>query len=179
MTPAHLLAALPPPELAAQVEAFRARLGLRESPPHVTLKARSGLGTGLERMDAARAVVEASPPFPLTVAGPQLFRNGSALYLAVRSPELVALHVRLLEALKPPQRFGYEGPHMTPHLTLALSRRGVNLEGVLQAAREEFAHLNAQPLTFTVREVWRMRKAGPGALYQPEEAWALGAEAQG
>lgn len=155
------------------MEAFRAPLGLRESPPHVTVKARSGLGVNLDWVKAARAVVDASPLFPLTVEGARTFRSGSAVYLAVTSPGLVALHVRLLEALEPAQRFGYEGPHMTPHLTLALGRHRVDLEGVFQAAREAFAHLEAQPLTFTVREVWRMRKAGPGALYLPEEAWEL------
>lgn len=173
MTSAYLLAALPPPELTAQVEEFRTRLNLRESLPHVTVKARSGLGAGLEWVETARAVVAATRPCALTVAGPQLFRNGSAVYLAVRSPDLVALHVRLLEALKPVGRFGYEGPQMTPHLTLALARRGVDLGAVFQAAQEEFADLSAQLLTFTVREVWRMRKGGPGALYQPEEAWPL------
>jgi len=173
MTLAYLLAVLPPPELGAQIEAFQARLGLRESPPHVTVKARSGLGAGLEWVEGARTVVEASSPFLLSVGGARAFRKGRAVYLTVHSPELVALHVRLVEALKPAQRFGYEGPHMTPHLTLALSRRGVDLEAVLEAARGEFADLDAQPLACLVREVWRMRKAGPGALYQPEEAWPL------
>ncbi|KEF34832.1 phosphoesterase [Deinococcus sp. RL] len=169
-----LLGVLPPPDLGARVEAFRARLGLRESAPHVTVKARSGLTPDLGWWGAARAVVAASPSLVLEVSGPRAFRNGTAVYLGVASPSLVGLHLRLLEVLKPARRFGYEGPQMTPHLTLALRRRGVDLGAVLGAARSEFADLEAQPLTFAAREVWVMRKPGPGGLYVPWEAWPLG-----
>lgn len=178
MTPAFLLALLPPPDLAARVEAWRLRVGVRESAPHVTVKARSGLtpeaGPESSWVPAARAAVSGVPPVTLQVGGARAFGNGSAVYLAVHSPEAVALHLRLLAALGPPARFGYEGPQMTPHLTLALRRRGVDLQAVLAAAGAEFADLAAQPLTFTAQEVWVMRKPGPGGLYVPEEAWPLG-----
>ena len=42
-----LLGVLPPAGLTARVEALRTRLGLRESAPHVTVKARSGLEADL------------------------------------------------------------------------------------------------------------------------------------
>ncbi len=156
------------------MEAFRARLGLRESAPHVTVKARSGLTPDLGWWGTARSVVTASPSLVLEVSGPRAFRNGTAVYLGVASPSLVGLHLRLLEVLKPARRFGYEGPQMTPHLTLALRRRGVDLGAVLEAARAEFADLEAHPLTFAAREVWVLRKRGPGGLYVPWEAWPLG-----
>ncbi|MBB5236171.1 2'-5' RNA ligase family protein [Deinococcus budaensis] len=171
-----LLGVLPPPDLGARVDAFRARLGRRESAPHVTVKARSGLGADLGWVPAARAVVAGSAPLALRVGGARVFAGGRAVYLAVDSPDVVALHLRLLEALEPAARFGYEGPAMTPHLTLALRRRGENLGAVLDAARAEFADLEARPLTFTAREVWRLRKPGPGGLYRPEEAWPLRVE---
>lgn len=174
VTPSFLLGLLPPAELAARIETWRERLGLRESAPHVTVKARSGLDPEGGWVPLAQSVVALSSPIRLEVGGARAFRNGSAVYLAVRSPDAVALHVRLLDALKPAQRFGYEGPHMTPHLTLALKRRGVDLGAVLEEARAEFADLEAQPLVFTCREVWVMRKPGPGGLYVPEEAWPLG-----
>lgn len=169
-----LLGALPPPALTARVEALRTRLGLRESAAHVTVKARSGLDTDLGWVPAARAVVAASAPLALRVGGARAFRNGSAVHLAVISPDVVALHLRLLEALTPGVRFGYEGPGMTPHLTLALRRRGADLGRVLDAARTEFADLEARPLPFAAREVWLMRKPGPGGLYVPWEVWPLG-----
>ncbi|MPY66954.1 2'-5' RNA ligase family protein [Deinococcus sp. SDU3-2] len=169
-----LLGVLPPPDLGARVDAFRTRLGLRESAAHVTVKARSGLDPELRWWKAARAVVAESPALTLEVGGVRAFRNGTAVYLGVTSPDVVALHLRLLTALNPSQRFGYEGPQMTPHLTLALRRRGVDLGTVLEAARDEFADLAGHPLTFTAREVWVMRKPGPGGLYVPWEAWPLG-----
>lgn len=174
MTPSFLLALRPPERLTGQVEAWRAALGLRESAPHVTVKARSGLSAELEWVREAREAVAASLPISLTLHGARAFRNGSAVYLAVTSPEAVALHIRLLAALRPPARFGYEGPQMTPHLTLALRRRGVDLGAMLDSARVEFAALEVQPLRFTARDVWLLRKAGPGELYVPVEAWPLG-----
>jgi len=174
VTPSFLLGLRPPAGFAARVEAFRERLGLRESASHVTVKARSGLSADLGWVPPARAAIASAPPVTLEVGKTLAFRNGSAIYLAVRSPEAVALHVRLLDALKPPSRFGYEGPHMTPHLTLAVGRRGTDLGAVLAAASSEFADLEAQPLTFTAPEVWVMRKPGPGGLYVPWEAWPLG-----
>ncbi|WP_019586326.1 2'-5' RNA ligase family protein [Deinococcus apachensis] len=174
MTPSFLLGLLPPADFAARVEAFRERLGLRESAPHVTVKARSGLDADLAWAPLARAALAASSPVTLEVGGARAFRNGSAVYLAVHSPGAVALHVRLLDALEPAERFGYEGPNMTPHLTLALRRRGVNLQTVLEAAQAEFGGLDEKPSTFTCPEVWLMRKPGPGGLYRPEEAWPLG-----
>lgn len=173
-TPAFLLGLLPPPDLAARVEAFRARLGVRESAPHVTVKARSGLNPDLAWLPVVRKVVAASPPVTLHLGGARAFRGGGAVYIAIHSPEAVALHLRLLDALRAPTRFSYEGAHMTPHLTLVLRRRGVDLRAVLSAARAEFADLDARPLSFTARAVWLMRKPGPGGRYVPEEAWPLG-----
>lgn len=174
MTPAFLLGLLPPPDLAARVEAFRTRLGVCESTPHVTVKARSGLDTDLTWRLVAREVVAASPPVTLYLSGARAFQSRRAVYLAVHPPEAVALHLQLLDALRPPARFGYEGAPMTPHLTLVLRRRGVDLRAVLPAARAEFADLDVRPFPFTVREVWLLRKPGPGGRYVPEEGWPLG-----
>ncbi|ABF46199.1 2'-5' phosphodiesterase of the 2H superfamily [Deinococcus geothermalis DSM 11300] len=174
MTPAFLLGLLPPPDLAARVEAFRTRLRVCESTPHVTVKARSGLDPGLAWLPVVREVVAASPPVTLYLSGARAFRGGRAVYLAVHSPEAVTLHLRLLEALRPPTRFSYEGAHMTPHLTLVLRRREVDLRAVLPAAQAEFADLDVRLLPFTAREVWLLRKPGPGGRYVPEEGWPLG-----
>ncbi|WP_235692747.1 2'-5' RNA ligase family protein [Deinococcus aquaedulcis] len=166
---------MPPPALAEQVVAFRAAHGIRDAAatPHVTVKARSGLGEDLAWVSQARAVAAQVSPVALTIGGPRLFRNGTALYLQVHSPEAVGLHLALLAALNPAERFGYEGPGMTPHLSVALGRRGVDLGALLAAAQVTFADLEAQPLTFTATELVWLRKAGPGAVYLPLEAWPL------
>ncbi|WP_288403511.1 2'-5' RNA ligase family protein [uncultured Deinococcus sp.] len=176
MSPSYLLAALPPPALAVRIAAFREAHALRDAAatPHITVKARSGLAPDLGWADAARAAVAAYPPVRVQVGGPAVFRNGTALYLGVQSPDVVGLHLALLAALRPAQRFGYEGPHMTPHLSVALARRGTDLSALLASARVAFADLEAGPLAFTVHEVALLRKAGPGGVYLPAGSWPLG-----
>ncbi|WP_102128282.1 2'-5' RNA ligase family protein [Deinococcus planocerae] len=172
-SPSFLLGLLAPPDFSARVEEFRAGLKVRESAPHVTVKARSGLSPDRSWADSARGAVAAHPRVTLSIEGARTFPNRSAVYLRVHSPDAVALHLRLLDALRPAHRFGYEGPHMTPHLTLVLRRRGVDVSAALQEAQATFADLDKAPLTFTAREVWLMRKPGPGGLYVPLEAWPL------
>ena len=178
MTPSYLLALLPPPALAARVAAFREAHALRDAAatPHITVKARSGLAPDLGWAATARGAVAAHPPVRVQVGGPAVFRNGTALYLTVQSADAVALHLALLAALRPPQRFGYEGPHMTPHLSVALARRGTDLSALLDAARTAFADLEAQPLAFTAAEVALLRKPGPGGVYLPAESWPLASQ---
>lgn len=180
-SPSFLLAVRPPAGLAARIERFRLAHEWRDAAavPHITVKARSGLSPELDWTGAARAVVARTPPFAVEVGGARLFRNGTAPYLAVRSPEAVRLHVALLAALNPPQRFGYEGPQMTPHLSLALARRGVDLKALLLAAQAEFADLDAEGLTFAAQTITLMRKPGPGGFYAPIEEWPLGEGAYG
>ncbi len=184
MAPSFLLAVLPPPELATRIQAFRSAHHLKDAAavPHLTVKARSGLSPGLEWQQTLRAVVARHAPLPVTLGGPRLFGNGTALYLQARSPAAVALHVALLDALRarqdPLRFFGYEGPGMTLHLSLALQRRDVALPDVLSAAQTEFADLERRPLGFTAHAVTLMRKPGPGGFYAPLESWPLLAGAQ-
>ncbi|BBN94022.1 2'-5' phosphodiesterase of the 2H superfamily [Deinococcus grandis] len=172
MSPSHLLALRPPPDIEARVVAFREAHGVRDAAavPHITVKARSGLDDDLRWLDLIPAVAAATPPVPVELLAPRVFPNGSALYLPARSTGAVRLHLALLDALRPTRRFGYEGPHLTPHLTLALGRRDVPLDALLDAAGQAFAH----PLAFTATDLVWMRKPGPGGPYQPVERWALG-----
>lgn len=179
MSASFLLALLPPPEWSERVRAFRDWHGIRDAAavPHITVKARSGLDDSAG--EVARAVAAKQTTVRVQVGGPRLFGNGSALYLAVFSPEAVRLHLALLDALPPARRFGSEGPGMTPHLSLALARRGVDLKALLLAAQAEFADLDAEGLTFTARTVTLMKKPGPGGFYAPVEEWPLGEGAYG
>ncbi|MDO4246009.1 MAG: 2'-5' RNA ligase family protein [Deinococcus sp.] len=173
MTPSFLLSLLPPPELSARLGNFRDRHGIRDAAavPHITVKARSGLDGSAG--EVARAVASGQAPVRVEVGGPRLFPKGSALYLTVHSPEAIRLHLALLDALKPPRRFGYEGPQMTPHLTLALARRGVDLPELLTDAEREFADLKGTPFVFTARTLTLMEKPGPGGVYIPVAEWPL------
>ncbi|GAA5438701.1 2'-5' RNA ligase family protein [Deinococcus caeni] len=172
MSPSHLLALRPPPDIEARVVAFREAHGVRDAAavPHVTVKARSGLDDDLRWLELVPAVAAATPPVPVELLAPRVFPNGSALYLPVRSPGAVRLHLALLDALRPARRFGYEGPPLTPHLTLTLGRRDMNMDALLDAARQAFP----PPLTFTATELVWMRKPGPGGAYRPVQSWPLG-----
>ncbi|WP_189102703.1 2'-5' RNA ligase family protein [Deinococcus knuensis] len=172
MSPSHLLALRPPPDIEAQVVAFREAHGIRDAAavPHLTVKARSGLDDDLRWLTVIPAVAAATPPVPVELLAPRVFPNGRALYLPARSPGAVQLHLALLGALRPARRFGYEGPQMTPHLTLALGRRDASLDALLDAARLAFP----QPPTFTATDLVWMRKPGPGGAYQPVQRWTLG-----
>ena len=176
MSASLLLALLPPPDLSERVWAFRDRSGVRDAAaaPHITVKARSGLDDSVG--EVARAVAAKQTTVRVQVGGPRLFSNGSALSLAVYSPGAVQLHLALLDALRPAQRFGHEGPQMTPHLTLALARRGVVLPELLSDAEREFADLEGEPLVFTAHTLTLMKKPGPGGVYVPVEEWPLGAD---
>lgn len=173
MSASLLLALLPPPELSERVRAFRDWHGIRDAAavPHITVKARSGLDDSAG--EVARAVAAKQTPVRVQVGGPRLFGNGSALYLAVFSPEAVRLHLALLDALPPARRFGHEGPQMTPHLTLALARRGVVLPELLSDAEREFADLEGEPLVFTAHTLTLMKKPGPGGVYVPVAGFPL------
>ena len=172
MSPSHLLALRPPPDSEARGVAFREAHGVRDAAavPHITVKARSGLDDDLRWLDLIPAVAAATRPIPVELLAPRVFPNGSALYLPARGPGAMRLHLALLDALRPARRFGYEGPHMTPHLTLALGRRDVNMDALLHAAGQTFPH----PLSFTATELVWMRKPGPGGAYRPVQSWTLG-----
>ncbi len=172
MSPSHLLALRPPPDIEARVVAFRQAQGIRDAAavPHLTVKARSGLDDDLGWLELVPAVAAATPPIPVELLAPCVFPNGRALYLPARSPGAVRLHLDLLGALRPARRFGYEGPHLTPHLTLALGRRDMSMDALLDAARQAFPH----PPTFTATDLVWMRKPGPGGAYQPVQSWTLG-----
>ncbi|ADV66643.1 2'-5' RNA ligase family protein [Deinococcus maricopensis] len=166
-TASFLLGVLAPQGLSARVDAFRAASGAsRESAAHVTVKARSGLSADLAWLESARATVAQAPAFEVRVGGAGIFPR-RAVYLRVDSPGLVEVHVALLHALRPARRFGYEGPHMTPHLTLAQARRHLDLNGTFAQAQAAFADLAVQPFAFTVTALHLFMKPGPGGIYTP------------
>ncbi len=174
-----MLAVLPPPELGVRIQHFRLAHRLKDAAavPHVTVKARSGLSPELEWEERLHEVVARHAPVTMAIGGPRVFGNGTALYLEASSPVAVQLHLALLAALQGRESevrfFGYEGPGLKLHLSLALKRRGVDLPGVLAAAQTEFADLERAPLRFTAHSITVMCKPGPGGFYAPLQEWPL------
>ncbi|GGJ82239.1 2'-5' RNA ligase family protein [Deinococcus aquiradiocola] len=165
----------PPPDLAAQVTAWQARMGHVITEPHVTLKA-PGPYTPAQ-LGALRAACAAHPPFDVTLGGVRMFGQ-RVVYLRVDGDGPHRLHAALVGALDlPPGEF--ELQHYSPHLSVALGWRPVrpDLNGdwnaVQDDARQEFAALETAPVTFRVTGAVLYRKPVPGAPYRPGAEWPL------
>ena len=124
-TYAYGVVILPPPDLYRELLAIRERHPLLRTPapPHITLKSpflyRQSGATVVEQLEA---VFEQWDPFEVQLNGLGVFRN-SVLYVKVEeSPDLMDLHLDLVESLDGYVETlveRYDGGAYTPHLTLA------------------------------------------------------------
>ncbi|RTR30693.1 2'-5' RNA ligase family protein [Deinococcus radiophilus] len=177
--PSYLLALLPPDDVTERVVRWRERHGLHDAAavPHITVKARSGLDADMDWQAAAQAALANHRPITFSFRAARIFPRGQALYLPVLGRGPVDLHLALLDAIRPAQRFGYEGPQMQPHLSVALARRGLDLAALLPDLQAEVADLAERP-PHTAHQVALMRKPGPGGFYAVVDRWPLGEEKQ-
>lgn len=108
---------------------------------HLEARAREAL-VGQPAFEAAVTGIEY---FPEAVSGPS-----PVVYLAVESPELVALHERLTDPFEPVEDI--EGEGYTPHVTIA---RGGSLEQARAITEREI-----DPIRWTVSELtfWDARR---------------------
>lgn len=112
-----------------------------------------------ERLPArVREAIAGTAPFEVRTDGIDVFDEpetgtGPVVYLAVESPDLVALHHRLCEEFEPVAHL--EGEAYVPHVTIA---RG----GDRDAARR-LAERDVEPLRFTVTElvIWDAERSLP------------------
>lgn len=121
------------------------------------------LGDGAEPgtarlVERAREALAGTPPFAARVTDVDVFESpatgtGPVVYLAVESPELVALHHRLCEAFEPVAHL--EGDAYVPHVTIA---RGATAE-----AAERLAARDVDPVAFEVTDlvVWDAERGLP------------------
>ncbi len=140
--------------------------------PHITVRSHTGLSSSSSDWAEAVAIAARTLPLECLLGGPQVFTNRSALYLSARGAGLRELHLALLERF--PGGAGYEGRNFTPHLTLALARRGTDLPVLAQRAQAEFSDLAAHPVSFAATSLTLMHKPGPGSVYRAAESWPLG-----
>ena len=112
------VALLPPPDVSQRAIALSATLPLEEPHglrldsdhlPHVTLTQQFVREEELDRaLEPVDAVLREQPAFEVVVTGAE--KSGHTVWLAIeRSPALVGLHERLMEALR-----GFERPEGTP-----------------------------------------------------------------
>lgn len=105
-----------------------------------------------------RDAIAGTPPFEVATTGVAVFEEpetgtGPVVYLAVESPELVALHRRLCEEFEPVAHL--EGEAYVPHVTIA---RGGEIEAARQLAEREVG-----PVSFEVTElvIWDAERSLP------------------
>ena len=164
MSPTFFIGITPPPEFAARVLAWQAKLEHVVTAPHVTLLAPAGLPE--ERWQSvAEQVAARHAPAPVTLGGVDGFGD-RVIFLRVDAPKLRFIHADLVATLgEAPGEFALENFH--PHLTLALSWRRMNVdwEEAVSGAHSAFADLAAEPLTFTASALALFGKAEAGQPY--------------
>lgn len=114
---------------------------------------------GVDRLaPQVREAITGTIPFEAAVSGIDLFESpetgtGPVVYLAIESPELLALHDRLCAHFEPVDHF--EGTEYVPHVTVA---RG----GPLESARR-LADRDVERIAFSVTdlEIWDARRSVP------------------
>lgn len=94
-------------------------------------------------------------PITATVTGIDFFAAppvgpGPVVYLAVDSPQLDAIHTRLVETYGAVHQL--EGPEYTMHITLA--------RGGSEAAARRLTERSIEPVSWTITELLLMRNAG-------------------
>lgn len=149
-------AVAPPDPLLTQIEALRARFGNphHKVEPHITIKIPFTWEGDPERfLQPIREVCARIAPFAVQTGDTARFPQARVLYLTVTGEGLRRLHEGVAEALTglvPVDSRSHEGPHYTPHLTLAAGRFGLDalkMEEMDQAARTALASL--PPFTVT------------------------------
>ena len=116
----YFLGFKPPGFLANSVLEFRRIWSLEGVEPHITVKAPCGLGTPDTWLEAIRQICQAQPAFPVSMDEIGSFGN-TAIFLRVKSPNLISFHQQLLQALNTSvadQELCFEGAQYTPHMSL-------------------------------------------------------------
>ncbi len=115
------VAVLPPPHVMNQIQSFRQKWGYSEaSPPHVTVKAPSGLTATEDWVPKIEQICRGFPAFELKLGAPATF-GSTVLFNTVLCKEIITLHLLLVDAIKPSiqeQKKHYEVTDFIPHLTI-------------------------------------------------------------
>lgn len=160
----YFLGLQPPAFLADSVLRFREKWGVEGVEPHITVKAPCGLGNFETWLETVQQVCQTQPGFSVSVEGVESF-SSTAVYLRVKSPNLISFHQRLIRALgisEADQRLCFEGVRYIPHLSI------VHLKPAVPIIPRVFIELLASAsVTFKKQVVFQ-----PDVLvvYQKEEA---------
>ncbi|WP_293912651.1 2'-5' RNA ligase family protein [Deinococcus sp.] len=172
MAPTFFLAVTPPPDFAARVVEFQARLGHVMTPPHITLLA-PNIRPEADWATLARAVAARHRPVQIKLGGVGSF-GSRVIFLTPTAPGLRPIHDDLVRTQGgAPGQFDLANYH--PHLSITLSWRplAVSWTEALTQARQTFSELDAAPLRFTAAELVLFKKVVPGGIYTEHARFAL------
>ncbi|MFK3958930.1 2'-5' RNA ligase family protein [Guptibacillus hwajinpoensis] len=115
------IAVLPPHQIIERIHSFRKKWDYHEpSPPHITVKAQSGLTATDDWVEKIERICRNFPAFELKLGAPATF-GSNVLFSSVLSKEIISLHLLLIDAIKPSlqeQKMYYEVTDFIPHLTI-------------------------------------------------------------
>ncbi|MFC4455553.1 2'-5' RNA ligase family protein [Deinococcus sonorensis] len=168
MTHSMFIGIEPPADLSAAIRAWQVQLHHDITAPHVTVKPPQGMSA--EVAARCRAVCPQLPAFALRLHGVRTF-DSRVIYLDAQGEGLHHLHWSLVEASGLPATSHERGGY-TPHLTMVLSRRPMNVSWpeALASARAEFGSVDR---TYTVEAAVLYVKDRPGQPYRVAERWPL------
>ena len=115
------IAVLPPLQIMDQIQSFRNQWDYTESsPPHITVKASSGLTATEDWVPKIEQICRGFPAFELKLGAPATF-GSTVLFNTVLCKEIITLHLLFVDAIKPSlqeQKKHYEVTDFIPHLTI-------------------------------------------------------------
>lgn len=143
--------------------------------PHITVKAQGGLDESMTWLDEVARVAQETTPFWLRLGPPQTF-GSDVVFLSVESPELVALHSRLVDAINPSallRQMYFERPgEFIPHLTLGTTACGLTEKSVEEIKEQAIRIASSEP--FEAQFIRLYRQDHEEAKYLPVKDIRLG-----
>ncbi|WP_433750800.1 2'-5' RNA ligase family protein [Falsibacillus pallidus] len=122
--------------------------------PHVTVKAQSGLSSDLSWVPVIKGICQKTSPFKVELGEPAYYAK-DVLFLRVESSPLTHFHLRLVEAISPPEdliKRYFERENYSPHLTLGQTYWGMSFEELQKMEQKTLDVLSPFP-TFDVQHV--------------------------
>ncbi|MGE5674101.1 MAG: 2'-5' RNA ligase family protein [Mycobacterium leprae] len=147
----YFFAVTPPSPYKEQIDEVRGRWGHPHHPvePHITAKAPFAWPDDPEQFLApVRAACGQVAPFQAQLGPTGRFPNAGVLFLTPEGQGFTTLHLAVLHALAglvPADSHGHEGEGYHPHLTLAVTRFGIDSEGMAAMARVAEQELTGLP----------------------------------
>ncbi|WP_226657752.1 2'-5' RNA ligase family protein [Pseudalkalibacillus hwajinpoensis] len=116
------IAVLPPPQILNQIQSFRKKWDYTDSsPPHIKVKASSGLTATDDWIPKIEQICRDFPAFEIKLGAPATF-GSTVLFNTVLCKEIITLHLLFVDAINPSlqeQKKHYEVTDFIPHLTIA------------------------------------------------------------